>query len=611
MNRFSKTLFVISFLTAKTILAQIQVDSIDIATIFYGPFNKTTVELYLYNPTESDNIEGSIEFEINKTAFIENLYLEINGELKKANTLSKYHGERIYDLITHKRIDPALLTKTGEGKYSLKVFPFFKHQMRKVVFEYYSVLESDSTGLQTWWFDLDIPLKNYKSQLHLTAYQEENIKLFRYSQQGLIGLIKKIKTTQMKVRYCETLKNEKQFRICFDFSKLNFSPVYYLDSLQFYQTKDFPEYPKLYPICKDYFVASPLNSYPVDFITELLNKINTKVKPKVFAAGQDEYLNGFLKYLEDQEQIYLELNSSYAHKLEEIVEDDYNWIMDNNHWYYFDEFLTLTQKVSRKKKNVIYIKCPFLNKFPEYLFSLRKDLDHQINVGFLNSKLSKIVIEEEERAVQIWKNVTGEEFGSEPTYFVAVEEMPEPIGGIQAIQNSVFFPANLLKGIQGFKVYMLAFISKTGHVMNVKTIKGPNISHTINALAEKISQFAVYKPTWKPGKQRGRPVAVQVSIPIVFKTDSLSETKEINFSNRKFITGVRDNNICLLIEKDFQKSISETIEFKSIRFFQLMIKNPDLIEATYKAMYLSNFDGIGFKSVYKDKTEYYFIKQSL
>lgn len=239
MNSISKILFVVIFLAAKTILAQIQVDSIDITTVFYGPFNKTTVELYLYNPTESDNIEGSIEFEINKTAFIENLYLEINGELKEAQTLSKYHGETIYDLITRKRIDPALLTKIEVGRYSLKVFPFFKHQFRKVVIEYYSVLESDSTKLQSWWFYLDTPVKN-NNRLQLIAYQEKNVKLFKYNKFGLIELTNKNKTSRKIVRYSETLSNEKQLKIYFDYSKLNSSPVYYRDSLQFYQTKDFP-----------------------------------------------------------------------------------------------------------------------------------------------------------------------------------------------------------------------------------------------------------------------------------------------------------------------------------------------------------------------------------
>lgn len=362
---------------------------------------------------------------------------------------------------------------------------------------------------------------------------------------------------------------------------------------------------------KDFYIASQRNSYPVDVITQLLNKINSNIKPKVFASSKDEYLNGFLKYLENKEKINLELNTSYSYKSEEIFEDDFNWMMGNNHWFYSDEFLTLTQKVSRKKRNVVYINCPYLNKFPEYLNSLRKDLDQQIYSGFLNSKLSKIVIEEEERAVQIWKEVTSKEYDPEPSYFVAVEEMPEPIGGIQEIQNSVFFPSNLLKGIQRFKVYMLAFISQTGHVMNVKTIKGSNISPRIDALTEKISRFVVFKPNWKPGKRRGKPVAVQVAIPIVFKPDSLAESKEIIISNRNFVASVSAASKCLLIEKDFQENISETIEFNSARFFELMMKNPDLIEVTYKVLYLSNFDGIGLKIFNTGKTENYFIKQCL
>jgi hypothetical protein len=70
--------------------------------------------------------------------------LEIDSEYKKAQTVKKNQGERIYDRIIGKRIDPALLIKSGNGKYKLNVFPFLKHQKRKVIIEYYSVLESET-----------------------------------------------------------------------------------------------------------------------------------------------------------------------------------------------------------------------------------------------------------------------------------------------------------------------------------------------------------------------------------------------------------------------------------------------------------------------------------
>jgi protein TonB len=99
----------------------------------------------------------------------------------------------------------------------------------------------------------------------------------------------------------------------------------------------------------------------------------------------------------------------------------------------------------------------------------------------------------------------------EPQYFVAVEEMPEPIGGIQAIQSKIVYPEIAKRaGIEG-KVYVLAFVDETGIVTKAEIIKG------LGAGLDDAALNAVKATKFKPGKQRGKPVKVQVSIPIVFK----------------------------------------------------------------------------------------------
>jgi len=98
-----------------------------------------------------------------------------------------------------------------------------------------------------------------------------------------------------------------------------------------------------------------------------------------------------------------------------------------------------------------------------------------------------------------------------PTYFVAVEEMPEPIGGIKAIQEKITYPEIAKRaGVEG-KVYILAFVDEEGNVTKTQVIKG------IGAGCDEAALDAVKKTKFKPGKQRGKPVKVQVSIPIVFK----------------------------------------------------------------------------------------------
>lgn len=99
----------------------------------------------------------------------------------------------------------------------------------------------------------------------------------------------------------------------------------------------------------------------------------------------------------------------------------------------------------------------------------------------------------------------------EPVYFVAVEEMPEPIGGISEIQKKIIYPEIAKRaGVEG-KVYVLAFVDESGTVTDAKIIKG------IGAGCDEAALDAVKKTKFKPGKQRGKAVRVQVSIPVVFK----------------------------------------------------------------------------------------------
>ncbi len=104
-----------------------------------------------------------------------------------------------------------------------------------------------------------------------------------------------------------------------------------------------------------------------------------------------------------------------------------------------------------------------------------------------------------------------EEEEAEPVFFVAVEEMPQPIGGISAIQKRIKYPEIARRaGVQG-RVFVKAFVDENGNVFKVELIKG------IGAGCDEEALKAVKETKFKPGKQRGKPVKVQVSIPILFK----------------------------------------------------------------------------------------------
>lgn len=104
-----------------------------------------------------------------------------------------------------------------------------------------------------------------------------------------------------------------------------------------------------------------------------------------------------------------------------------------------------------------------------------------------------------------------EEEEQEPVFFVAVEQMPEPIGGIAAIQKNIVYPELAKRaGVQG-RVFVKAYVDEQGNVTKVDLIKG------IGAGCDEAAMNAVKMTKFKPGKQRGKAVKVQVSIPVIFK----------------------------------------------------------------------------------------------
>jgi TonB family protein len=111
-------------------------------------------------------------------------------------------------------------------------------------------------------------------------------------------------------------------------------------------------------------------------------------------------------------------------------------------------------------------------------------------------------------------------FNANDKYFVSVDEMPEPIGGVAAIQKNIKYPELARRaGIEG-KVYILAYINENGNVTKTAVLKG------IGGGCDEAAMNAIKKVKFIPGKQAGKPVNVQVSVPVIFKLSDNS-AKEV------------------------------------------------------------------------------------
>jgi len=106
------------------------------------------------------------------------------------------------------------------------------------------------------------------------------------------------------------------------------------------------------------------------------------------------------------------------------------------------------------------------------------------------------------------------EKGSEDDFFVAVEEMPQIIGGTEAIARALVYPDIALRAqVQG-RVYVLAYVNELGEVVRAEVLKG------IGAGCDEAAVAAVKQVKFIPGRQRGKAVKVKVSIPVVFRIRS-------------------------------------------------------------------------------------------
>ena len=109
------------------------------------------------------------------------------------------------------------------------------------------------------------------------------------------------------------------------------------------------------------------------------------------------------------------------------------------------------------------------------------------------------------------KNPHRNKESNDTTYFIAVEQMPEPIGGIKAIQDNVRYPEIAKRaGIEG-KIFVKAYIDENGNVTKTQVLK------SLGAELDKAAEDAIRKTKFIPGVQDGKKVKVQVAVPIIFK----------------------------------------------------------------------------------------------
>jgi len=98
-----------------------------------------------------------------------------------------------------------------------------------------------------------------------------------------------------------------------------------------------------------------------------------------------------------------------------------------------------------------------------------------------------------------------------PDVFVIVEDMPELIGGLAAVQNNIRYPEIARKaGVEG-RVFVTFVVDEQGNVVN------PRVKRGLGAGLDEEAIRLISQAKFTPGTQRGHPVPVRMELPITFR----------------------------------------------------------------------------------------------
>jgi TonB family protein len=113
--------------------------------------------------------------------------------------------------------------------------------------------------------------------------------------------------------------------------------------------------------------------------------------------------------------------------------------------------------------------------------------------------------------------------------FMVVEDPPELVGGMEALQEAVSYPEMAKEaGIEGRAIVQFV-VDENGNVTD------PTVTRGAHELLNEAAIEAVKEQEFNPGKQRGEPVKVQMSIPVTFRLpdDDSSSTSTSQLGSKR------------------------------------------------------------------------------
>ncbi len=174
--------------------------------------------------------------------------------------------------------------------------------------------------------------------------------------------------------------------------------------------------------------------------------------------------------------------------------------------------LTMFDENGNYLKDITYDNGKFVNEeIPSADTSKMIAVQNEKVKGNLNNPKKKITQLKNETEEVSAPPALKEEKDENPEYLTSAEIMPAPVGGINSIMKKLVYPEQAKKdNIQG-TVKIRALIDEYGEVTQDEIVQG------IGYGCDEAAKIAVYYSKFTPGMIKGKPVKVQMIIPIEFK----------------------------------------------------------------------------------------------
>lgn len=540
------------------LFSSITIDEINIESEFYEAFSKNTVEFIFHNDNDSSSRNGYIGFRLNSSAIISKFWLEIDNKLVQDETFRIDSGSKIYNKIKNEKNDPAILRKYDHlNHHTISVFPCNTGEKKRVVVEYYSVLETINNQL-TWLFEVnnfryrtnkDSTIINFKAR---TNMPNQTI----------------IETNNSYLNF----QNEKEIALS-SINRLNFHfQLPKNDSNIFYKNERIPY--KLNGIKETMLEHSTSKRKQVkycpkipSFIDEFIFNYEETDYLIYESVKTDTFLVKFLNYINTNFPENSTYNQLYS-----------NWFTRNDSIYYIDDNLTMIAfKSTNQMGNNNYIECPFLDTFIEYNDLMNLDYQEQIKSNYLTRHNVKVVLEKNEKNERLKKEVLESERKYKPvkfrtSRFSVYEDAPVIVKRVEPLYTN-----NLLNylNIEG-RCYIEVEVLKSGRLGEI------SIKKSLHPILDYLAIYAVKQWDFKPAKSANQPVSVWHTMYVDFSInyDNIEKSPPSENSFYLFNRELKEADD-MIYEVNFLQRESTSMKLYSDLFFNLILNNPDLIEIYY------------------------------